>query len=68
MIPVAVSESEAKCLEASDVTGQFEYSENSQNAEYLSRLRHPLESILGVEKIQEDRDEEGQDAKQNNDV
>ena len=48
LIPVAVSESEAKCLEASDVTGQFEYSEDSQNAEYLSRLRHPLERILGV--------------------
>ena len=45
---MAVSESEAKCLEASDVTGQFEYSEDSQNAEYLSRLRHPLERILGV--------------------
>ena len=68
MIPVAVSESEAKCLEASDVTGQFEYSEDSQNAEYLSCLRHPLERILGVEKVQEDRDEEGQNAKQINDV
>ena len=68
MIPVAVSESEAKCLEASDVTGQFEYSEDSQNAEYLSRLRHPLERILGVEKVQEDRDEEGKNSKQIDDV
>ena len=58
----------SKLLKFTNVTGQFEYSENSQNAEYLSRLRHPLERILGVEKIQEDRDEEGQDAKQINDV
>lgn len=56
---MAVSEGEAECFEAGDVTGQFEYSENSQNAEYLSRLRHPFQRILGVEKVQEDRDEEG---------
>ena len=56
---MAVSEGEPECLEPGDVSGQFEYSENSQNAEYLGCLRHPLERILGVEKVQEDRDEEG---------
>lgn len=60
---MAVSECEAECLEARNVTGQFEYSENSQNTEYLSRLCHPLKRILGVEKVQEDRDEEGQNSK-----
>ena len=46
------------------MTGQFEYSENSQDSEYLSSLGDVLQGIGGGDQVQAHRDEEGEDAEE----
>ena len=65
---MAVSESCSKSFQTSDVSGEFEYSENSQDSEDLSSLGHPLQRVLGVEEVEQDWDEEGEDPEQVDDV
>ena len=65
---MTVPQGESQGLEASDVSREFEYSENSQDSEDLSSLGHPLQRVLGVEEVEQDWDEEGEDAEQVNDV
>ena len=46
------------------MTGQFEYSENSQDSEYLSSLGDVLQGIGGGDQVEAHRDEEGEDAEE----
>ena len=46
------------------MTGQFEYSENSQDSEYLSSLGDILQGIGGGDQVEAHRDEEGEDAEE----
>ena len=46
------------------MTGQFEYSENSQDSEYLSSLGDVLQGVGGGDQVEAHRDEEGEDAKE----
>ena len=65
---MTVPQGESQGLEASDVSGEFKYSENSQDSEDLSSLGHPLQRVLGVEEVEQDWDEEGEDPEQVDDV
>ena len=51
---MTVPQGKSQGLEASDVSGEFEYSENSQDSEDLSSLGHPLQRVLGVEEVEQD--------------
>ena len=46
------------------MTGQFEYSENSQDSEYLSSLGNVLQGVGGGDQVEAHRDEEGEDAEE----
>ena len=46
------------------MTGQFEYSENSQDSEYLSSLGDVLQGVGGGDQVEAHRDEEGEDAEE----
>ena len=46
------------------MTGQFEYSENSQDSEYLSSLGDILQGVGGGDQVEAHRDEEGEDAEE----
>ena len=61
---MAVPKGGAKCLQASDVSGELEDPENAENSEDLGRLGDVLEGVLGGEQVEEDRDEEGEDSHQ----
>ena len=63
---MAVPEGGAQGLESSDVSGQFEDSEDSENSEDLCSLRDVLDRVLGREKVKDDRDEEWEDSKKVN--
>ena len=65
---MAVSESCSKSFQTSDVSGEFEYSENSQDSEDLSRLGDVLERVGWGDEIETNRDKEGEDSKKINDV
>ena len=65
---MAVPQCEAECLEAGDVTGQFEYPQYSQNSENLRRFSDVLQRVGGGEEVQAHADEEGEDAEQVDDV
>ena len=65
---MAVPEGGAKCLPAGDMSGELEDPENAENSEDLGRLGDVLEGILGGKKVEEDRDEEGEDSHQVNHV
>jgi hypothetical protein len=52
---VAIPESGAQRLEAGDVAREFEYPEDSQNPEDLSRFRHVFDGELGVEIVEDYR-------------
>ena len=63
---MAVPEGGAQGLQSSDMSGQFEDSEDSKNSEDLRSLGDVLDGVLGREKVKDDRDEEWEDSKKVN--
>ena len=63
---MAVPEGGAQGLQSSDVSGQFEDSEDSKNSEDLCSLGDVLDGVLGREKVKDDRDKEWEDSKKVN--
>ena len=63
---MAVPEGGAQGLETSDMSGQFEDSEDSKNSEDLRSLGDVLDRVLGREKVKDDRDKEWEDSKKVN--
>ena len=61
---MAVPQGRAKGLQASDVPGQLEDSQDSQNTENLGRLGDVLEGVGGGHHVEGHRDEEGEDSHQ----
>ena len=63
---MAVPEGGAQGLQSSDMSGQFEDSEDSKNSEDLRSLGDVLDGVLGREKVKDDRDKEWEDSKKVN--
>ena len=63
---MAVPEGGAQGLETSDMSGQLEDSEDSENSEDLCSLGNVLDGVLGREKVKDDRDKEWEDSKKVN--
>ena len=61
---MAVPEGSTKCLQAGDVAGELEDSENAENSEDLGGLGDVLEGVLGGEEVEKNGDEEGEDSHQ----
>ena len=61
---MTVPEGSTKCLQAGDVAGELEDSENAENSEDLGGLGDVLEGVLGGEEVEENGDEEGEDSHQ----
>ena len=68
LLPVAVPESGAQGLKPSDMSGKLEDSQNSQDPEYLVSLCNILDGVLWGEKVQRDRDKEGENSKKVNTI
>ena len=65
---MAVSKRGPQGLESRDMSGELEYPQDPQNAEYLRSLGDVLEGVLGGEEVEGQGQVEGQDAQQVDDV
>ena len=66
--PVAVTEGVTQGLESRDVTGQFEDSQYSQDAKYLSSLGYVLHAVLWGQPVEELGDVEWENSQDINDI
>ena len=61
---MTVPECGAKSLQSSNVSREFENPENPEDPKDLRRLGKVLQGVVRVEVVEEERDVEGEDAKQ----
>ena len=65
---MTVSERCSECLESSDVTRQFEYSQDAENAKYLRGFCNVLQRVLRRELVENQRDEDWENSEEINDI